>query len=128
MGICGNKMEPSCYALQIAAVWVQVAFSSFTNVGPVMAIAIAVHNIPEVPLLISFVWVHLPRPACILMLTAQAVHHQVSPHGVRASVTTPVGTCNSHAHLLPDAGACNMQVRRDCAQRDVPDAHTKHHV
>lgn len=27
---------------------VQVAFSSFTNIGPIMAIAIAVHNIPEV--------------------------------------------------------------------------------
>ncbi len=29
----------------------QVAFSSFTNIGPVMALAIAVHNIPEVLLL-----------------------------------------------------------------------------
>lgn len=30
---------------------VQVAFSSFTSIGPVMAIAIAVHNIPEVMVL-----------------------------------------------------------------------------
>ncbi len=30
---------------------VQVAFSSFTSVGPIMAIAIAVHNIPEVMVL-----------------------------------------------------------------------------
>ena len=27
---------------------VQVAFSSFTSIGPIMALAIAVHNIPEV--------------------------------------------------------------------------------
>ena len=40
---------------KVAAVWVQVAFSSFTNIGPIMALAIAVHNIPEVSLLISFI-------------------------------------------------------------------------
>lgn len=40
----------------VTAVWVQVAFSSFTNIGPVMALAIAVHNIPEVSLLSSAVF------------------------------------------------------------------------
>ena len=77
-----------------------------------MAIAIAVHNIPEVPPLIAFVWVHLPRLACILVLTAQVIHHQVS-HGLKASVTTPVGTCKICPRLLPHAVACNTQVRRN---------------
>ena len=39
---------PCLLYLQVMPCFLQVAFSSFTSIGPVMALAIAVHNIPEV--------------------------------------------------------------------------------
>lgn len=41
-------LDISFHDVVIQVVLLQVAFSSFTGIGPVMALAIAVHNIPEV--------------------------------------------------------------------------------
>ncbi len=63
--------RPKAYAvLQMNLCWsVQVAFSAFTDFGAVMALAIAVHNIPEVSLLSAIAYPALCLHICLHICT-----------------------------------------------------------